>query len=146
MNFIFITYIFNSFGQRLANCVDNTYKLLTGWNQHLNSLHAQFGQFTGNQVQNLGVKVLTENQIFDNHDSISTLINKINLELRNLLKHALNYKIQFDSFTRDIYDNQLITIVDLVNCDKEVEQDFVQEMASDLERARRCAALDGDTE
>ena len=142
IHYIFMTYILNSSGQKLSSCIDVTYKRLTQWNHYLNSLHAQFGKFPGNQVQNLGVKVLTETQIFDDHDSVSTMINQINVELRNLLKHALHQKIQFDSFTRNIYDSQLATIVELVDCDKKVEQNFVQEMALDLERATRCAALD----
>jgi hypothetical protein len=128
---------FLRFGHRLAKCVDHTYKMITDWNKFLNKLHVN-GQITGNQVQNLGLKVMSETQIFDGKNSLSA---SINIELRELLGRALPYKIQFDEFTQSIYDNQLDTIVDLVNCDKEVEKEFAREIELDLIIAKRCAAL-----
>lgn len=127
----------NRFGQRLANCADYTYQLITDWNKELNEIHIT-GQSTGNQVQNLGLKVLSETQIFDGRNSLPS---SINLELRELLGRALPYRTQFNDFTRNIYDNQLNTILGLVNCDKAVEADFESAIQLDLVRARRCAAL-----
>lgn len=111
--------------------------MITSWNKELNTLHAT-GQLTGNQVQNLGLKVLSETTIFDGRNSLPALIN---IELRNLLGRALPYKVQFDEFTQNIYDNQLETIVELVNCDREIENEFERAIELDLILARRCAAL-----
>lgn len=94
-------------------------------------------------MQNLGAKVLSEFSVFDGRNSFPS---SINVELRDLLARAFPYKIQFEDFTEDIYDRQLETIVDLVNCDKEVEQDFARQIELDLIRARRCAALSEDPE
>lgn len=81
---------------------------------------------------------MSETTIFDGHNSIPGLINT---ELRNLLGRALPYKTQFDEFTQNVYDNQLNTIIELVNCDREIEKEFERAVELDLIRSRRCAAL-----
>lgn len=86
---------------------------------------------------------MAETSIFDGRNSLPQLING---ELRNLLGRALPYKTQFDDFAQNIYDSQLDTIVDLVNCDKEVEQEFKKDIELDLVLARRCASLNEDPE
>jgi hypothetical protein len=86
---------------------------------------------------------LSENSIFDGRNSFPTLIN---VELRDLLKRAFPYKLEFEAFTRDVYDRQLELIVEMVSCDKEVDEEFSREIELDLVRARRCAALNEDHE
>lgn len=130
------------FGQRLTNCVADAYKILTDWNKYLHSLHVD-AQRTSNQVQNLGVKVLSELRSGSPRDPFFI---PINVELRNLLQRVFPYKIEFDNFTQEVYDRQLETIVTLVECDNRVNEEFAREMELDLLRARRCAALNEDPE
>lgn len=100
----------------------------------MNDLHAT-GQVTGNQVQNLGLKVLAETEVFDGRDDLPALINR---EFRILLKHFLSYRERFDGFLDEISSDVLDTIRDLVSCDVVLEEEFTQEVNRDLARGRAC--------
>ena len=94
---------------------------------------------TGNQVQNLGLKVLSETEIFDSRDSLPNLINR---ELRVLLARALPYRIRFDEFVDGISREVLDTIRELIACDEVLEEDFAREVEADMARGRNCVGLD----
>ncbi|CRK96220.1 CLUMA_CG009647, isoform A [Clunio marinus] len=130
------------YGHRLATCVNNAYRLLRGWNEFLNNLHA-IGQVAGNQVQNLGVKVLSETEIFDGRNQFPVMINR---ELRILLKVFLSYRDLFDGFLDEISEDYLNTIRDLIECDQVLEREFEAEIEVELNRAQNCAALDNTAE
>lgn len=130
------------YGHRLATCVNQAYRLIAEWNGFLNGLHAT-GQVTGNQVQNLGLKVLSETEIFDGRNSLPNLVNR---EFRMLLKHFLSYRDRFDGFLEEVSTDVLDTIRDLISCDEVLERDFEREVTNDLARARACADLNQGTE
>lgn len=125
------------YGHRLATCVNQAYRLIAEWNGFLNNLHAT-GQVTGNQVQNLGLKVLSETEIFDGQDSLPDQVNR---EFRELLKGFLAYRERFDGFLDEISADVLDTIRELVSCDVVLEEEFEREVTNDLARGRACAEL-----
>lgn len=112
--------------------------LLDEWNENINALHV-IGMETGNQVQNLGVKVLSETEIFDSRNSLPALVNR---ELRMLLARALPYRTRFDNFVDGISRDVLDTIRELIACDEVLEEDFAREVESDVQRARNCVGLE----
>lgn len=103
----------------------------------MNDLHAT-GQVTGNQVQNSGLKVLSETEIFDGRDDFPLLINR---EFRLLLARALPYRTRFEGFLQEISADVLDTIRDLISCDEVLEEDFANEVAQDMARGRACVGL-----
>lgn len=125
------------YGHRLATCVRQAYLHLQEWNVFLNSLHAT-GQVTGNQVQNLGLKVLAETLIFDGRDELDATVNR---EFRLLLKSFLAYREQFEGFLGDVSAEVLETVADLISCDGDLETEFEREVTNDLARAQSCALL-----
>jgi hypothetical protein len=132
----------NSYGHRLATCVNQAYRLIKGWNEFLNDLHA-LGQVTGNQVQNLGLKVLSETEIFDGRNSFPDMINR---EFRILLTRARPYRERFDGFLEEVSREVLDTIRDLISCDDDLEADFQREVTADLARGRGCVGTNPGTE
>jgi hypothetical protein len=90
---------------------------------------------TGNQVQNLGLKVLSETAIFDGRNSLPQLVNN---ELRDLLRRALPYRRRFDDFVERISTNVRETIRELIACDETLEEEFAREVDLDVARARNC--------
>ena len=123
-----------SYGHGLAQCVQNVWNLLQSWNLYINSLHAT-AQLTANQVQNLGLNVLSQTEVFDGRDNLPNLINT---QYRELLKRYLSYRERFDGFLENISSDVLDTIAELVNCDEVLEEQFRQEVTRDLARARGC--------
>jgi hypothetical protein len=93
---------------------------------------------TGNQVQNLGMKVLSETAIFDGRNSFPALINR---ELRELLRRALPYRLRFDDFVDNISQDVRETIRELIACDETLEEEFAREVDADMQRARNCVGL-----
>ena len=108
----------------------------------MNGLH-ETAQVHGNQVQNLGVKVLAETEIFDGRDSLPSLVNR---EFRELLKRFLSVRALFDGFLEEVSSEVLDTIADLISCDHVLEEDFAAEVTRDLARGRNCANLGGEGE
>lgn len=108
--------------------------MLTGWNGFLNNIH-ETGQLTGNQVQNLGAKVLTDTDIFEGRNNYPQLINR---EFRQLLGRALPYRERFDGFLDDISRSATDVIRILADCDRALEVDFTNVIEEDLIRARNC--------
>lgn len=94
---------------------------------------------TGTQVQNLGMKVLSETAIFDGRNSLPMLINA---ELRDLLRRALPYRDRFDDFLANISRDILDTIRELISCDEVLEEEFNREVELDTQRARNCVGLE----
>lgn len=135
-------FVRNSYGHRLASCVNNAYRLLRSWNEFLDGLHAT-GQVTANQVQNLGIKVLSETAIFDGTNSFGALINR---EFRLLLKSWLSYRERFDGFLDEVSGDFLDTIRTLISCDEDLETEFKQEIDRDLARGRGCVGVNPDPE
>lgn len=108
----------------------------------MNDLHA-LGQVTGNQVQNLGLKVLSETEIFDGRNSLPDMINR---EFRILLTRARPYRQRFDDFLDEVSTEVLDTIRDLISCDVDLEADFEREVTADLQRGRGCVGTPPGTE
>jgi len=125
------------FGIRLANCVDGAYQLLFTWNEFINDLHTT-GQFTGNQVQNLGVKTLSDTEEFTGRNDFSEDINR---EFRIVLQHFLAYRDRFDGFLDEISLDVLDTIRILVECDEVLEADFEVQAQGDLAQGVICEGL-----
>jgi hypothetical protein len=94
---------------------------------------------TGNQVQNLGVKVLSETAIFDGRNSLPMLVNA---ELRDLLKRFLPYRARFDDFLNNLSRDIVDTIRELIACDEVLEEEFAREVEVDTQRARNCVGLE----
>lgn len=128
----------SSYGHRLATCVSNALNLLRNWNDFINGLHVT-AQLTGNQVQNLGVSVLSEIAIFDGRNSLPAIINR---ELRLLLKGFLSYRERFEAFLEQVSTEVLETIRELIVCDEVLEEDFIREVEIDLARARNCVDVE----
>jgi len=128
------------YGHRLATCVNAAFRLIAEWNGFLNNLHAT-GQLTGNQVQNLGLKVLAETEVFDTRDNLGTSVNR---EFRILLKTFLAYRERFDGFLEEISTDVLDTITELITCDVDLEAEFQIEVDTDLQRGQACAQLNPD--
>lgn len=116
--------------------------MIRGYNEFLNDLHAT-GQITGNQVQNLGLSVLSQVEVFDGRQDLPRMINR---EFRMLLTRARPYRDRFDGFLDEISQDILITIRDLISCDDRLEEDFNREVTTDLARGRACAALNPGTD
>lgn len=95
------------------------------------------GHLTSNQVQNLGVAVLSENQIFDGRDSFPALINR---RFRILLSQTLPYLQRYETFLGDIAENSEDAIQRLTQCDRYLMEDFEYEAREDLSRARNCVS------
>lgn len=115
--------------------------MISEWNEFLNGLH-ETAQIVCSQVQNLGVKVLSETEIFDGRDSLPDMVNR---EFRLLLGRFLPYRALFDDFLAGISSDVLDTIQDLISCDVVLEEAFAQEVTNDLARGYTCAALDAET-
>lgn len=127
----------NSYGHRLATCVNGAYRLINEWNSFLNNIH-ETAQSAGSQVQNLGVKILAETPIFDGRDSLPDMVNR---EFRMLLGRILPYRTIFDNFLQEVSSEIRDTIQDLISCDETLEEDFAAEVTRDLTRGRNCATL-----
>jgi hypothetical protein len=134
LTFLTLSIFLISYGHRLASCVNIANSLLREWNEEINNLHT-IGMLTGNQVQNLGMKVLAETAIFDGRNSLPQLVNN---ELRDLLRRALPYRLRFDTFVQRISTTVLETIRELIACDETLEEDFAREVELDVARARSC--------
>lgn len=126
-----------SYGHRLATCVNGAYRLIRNWNEIANGLHSS-AQVVGNQVQNVGLGVLAQTEMFDGRIDLPTAINR---QFRDLLKNYLAYRERFDGFLEDISLDVLDTIRDLISCDVDLEEDFQREVTTDLQRAHNCATL-----
>lgn len=85
---------------------------------------------------------MSETEIFDGRNSLPDLINR---EFRLLLQRARPYRDRVDGFLADISADVLDTIRDLVSCDDVLEDDFANEVTTDLARARNCAGLNNGT-
>jgi hypothetical protein len=129
---------FDSYGHRLAACISRAHSLFREWNEEINDLHS-LGMVTGNQVQNLGLKVLSETAIFDGRNSLPQLVNN---ELRDLLRRALPYRRRFDAFVQRISTNVRETIRELIACDETLEEEFAREVETDTARARNCVGTE----
>lgn len=127
-----------SYGHRLASCVNIAIDLLNEWNVFINGLHTT-AQLSGNQIQNLGIKVLSETSIFDGRNSLPALINR---EFRILLKSFLSYRERFDGFLEQVSTEIIETIRELISCDEVLEEDFAREVEVDLARARNCVGAE----
>lgn len=130
--------ISNSYGHRLATCVNGAYRLIRDTNEVINGLHAT-GQVSVNQVQNLILSVLSETEIFDGTNDFPRDISRAYREL--LTRAILPYRERFDDFLEDISTEILDTIAGLISCDVDLEADFQREVDTDLARARNCAEL-----
>lgn len=111
--------------------------MLNGWNGFLNNIHVN-SQATGNQVANLGLKVLSETTNFDGRNSFPEEINE---EFRIMLLQTQIYRNQFDGFLADVSRTKGDVIRILQDCDRVVEENLQTELANDLRRAANCAAL-----
>lgn len=111
--------------------------MLNGWNRFLNEIHST-GQVTANQVQNLGIKVLAETEIFDDRESFPRLINR---EFRDLLAQARPYRDRFDGFLNSISLTVTGVIEFFVDCDREIAEDLTVEIREDLALANNCVAV-----
>lgn len=90
---------------------------------------------TSNQVQNAGVAVLSETQIFDGQNSFSHLINR---RFRIILSQTQPYLEQYSNFLEDVAANSEDAIRRLTQCDRYLMEDFEYEAREDLSRARGC--------
>lgn len=100
----------------------------------MNDIHST-GHLTSNQVQNLGVAVLSETRIFDGRDSFPTLINR---RFRILLSQTQPYQQRYLNFLDDVAANSEDAIQRLTQCDRYLMEDFEYEAREDLSRARNC--------
>lgn len=105
----------------------------------VNNIH-ETAQFSGNQVQNIGVSTLSFMQIFDGTDDIATEINR---NFRILLKLYLSYRDRFDGFLEEVAGEYQETIENLITCDVDLANDFKREIDLDLSIARNCVGNPG---
>lgn len=108
----------------------------SSWDAHLNNIHTT-GYLTANQVQNLGVSVLTDTVPIDQPWNVPFLINR---EFRDHLKLTLPYIDLYNDFLTAIAIGGEEAIEILVQCDQNVIDDVIAEAAEDLTRARNCVS------
>lgn len=89
----------------------------------------------------MGLKVLSETEIFDGRTNLGQIINR---EFRELLSLYFVYRDRFDGFLEEISVDVLDTIANLVRCDVVLEDEFEAEVTRDLQRAHSCAGLTPD--
>ena len=111
--------------------------MLNAWDRFLLNIHVT-GQLSANQGQNLSNKVLAETHVFEASNSYAFLINR---EFRDLLGLILNYRTAFEDFLRGISESQEEVIAALSECDRDLEEDFSNEITLDLALAANCVAL-----
>lgn len=100
----------------------------------VNDLHT-IAQFSGNQVQNIGVSTLSHMNVFDGEEDIPTEINR---NFRELLKVYLSYRTRFEGFLEEVSGEYLETIRTLISCDDDLSDEFKREIDLDLAKARGC--------
>lgn len=93
------------------------------------------GQSEGNQVPNLGVKVLTETNVFDAYNQYRFLINR---EFRDHFARGQVLRNQIDGFIGAVTNNAEEIIAALAECDRNLEDDLQAEIVHDLELAEAC--------
>lgn len=100
----------------------------------VNDLHT-IAQFSGNQVQNIGISTLSHMSVFDGTEDIPTEINR---NFRELLKVYLSYRTRFEGFLEEVSGEYLETIRTLISCDDDLSAEFKGEIDLDLAKARGC--------
>lgn len=125
------------YGHRLASCIGTANVLLHQWNSQLNDIHATAHR-TSNQVQNVGLSVLGDTDIFTGRDSLGFLINR---RFRQLLARANAYRVNIDRIVDSISGDFLETIVNFERCDLDLVEEFQREIENDLARGRACVGI-----
>lgn len=97
------------FGQRLSECLRESFREISRWNDYVNTIH-QTAHSTTNQVQNAGVAELSDREEIVGRDS---LYRHINNRFRDLLSAAVPYMDQFENFRASVVDNEEEVISDL---------------------------------
>lgn len=100
----------------------------------MNNIHST-GHLTSNQVQNLGVSVLSEVDAFDGRWEIPNMINR---EFREILKATLPYLNLYSNFLNDVAAGGEEGIIRVTECDRELIESFTLEAARDLRSANNC--------
>jgi hypothetical protein len=100
----------------------------------LNSIHST-GHLTSNLVQNQGVDVLSNTNVFDGRWELPQLINR---GFRVILSETQPYFNRYSEFLDAIQEQGDEAIERLLQCDREVVEIFTVDAASDLARARNC--------
>lgn len=126
-----------SFGVKLSGCLTTANDVFLYWNKFLNDIHTS-SQVTANQVQNLGVKVLSETSIFDGGDSFSVLISR---KLEDLFNRVQTYSNEFEIFLNTLSENVAAVVRILESCNYQVKNSFEDAVRQDLNRSASCAAL-----
>jgi hypothetical protein len=124
----------NRYGHRLSGCVRRAHSLIMEMSVFVNDIH-ETAQFSGNQVQNIGISTLSFMQLFDGTDDIGTEINR---NFRILLKLYLSYRDRFDGFLTEVAGEYQETIENLITCDVDISDEFKREIDLDLAIARNC--------
>jgi hypothetical protein len=121
-------------GQKLSECLWNSYQELAFWNDYLNTVHINT-QVTTGLLQNIAVSTITGFNDFTGHTEIS---GEINREFRLKLRQARPYLDQYEEFRSSIIDNEDQIIEQLTRCDRALGAAFANEAREDITRAQRC--------
>lgn len=115
-------------GQRLSECLRNSYAELDFWNDFVNTVH-HASQATTTQVQNAGLAFLAETDNFTEREGFYPGINR---RLRILLSSARPYLERFEEFRASVVDNEEEIIRELTQCDRALAASFNIEAREDL--------------
>jgi hypothetical protein len=88
-----------------------------------------------NQVQNVGVAVLSETTIFDGRDSFPDMINE---RFREITFRTLPYEETYRDFFKDIEQNSKDAVDTMIECDKSLLDDFEVESWKFYEDFKGC--------
>ncbi|CAO1404255.1 unnamed protein product [Diamesa serratosioi] len=122
------------FGQKLSECMLETVLQMEEWNSWVNNGHT-VAQRTYNQVQNLGMNVLSQLNNFLDEEDIPRLINR---QFRDLLSSARPYNTMFEEFRQNVVANEDNLINQLTSCDRRLVSAFANEARADIESFNRC--------
>jgi hypothetical protein len=121
-------------GQKLSECLWNSYQELSFWNDYLNTVHIST-QVTTSLLQNLAVSSMSSFNDFTGHTEISKEINR---EFRLSLRQAQPYLEQYEEFRSSIIENEDQIIEQLTRCDRALGAAFANEAREDMARAQNC--------
>jgi hypothetical protein len=107
-------------------------------NSFTNNAHEN-GQSISAQVQNIGFSIFAQQSVYDGPEDFPAMINR---QLWDAIVRALDLVDTVEEFIRNISINIDDIQLDFVTCDRELEDRAMEEINTELGRARACVGLD----
>lgn len=122
------------FGNRLSECLAVSHNVMNRFSTELNALHT-IGQRTSNQVQNVGMHILSQIDSFHTRQDFERLINR---QLRILLTLVRPYQTIYDNYVDNVATTSAQTISELTDCERSLLIAFRIEAEDDIAGANAC--------